>query len=207
MDYAELLERAVAFHGRLYAGQVLGVRLAMLGCKLLGIREPRREKRLITFVEIDRCAADAIQTVTGCTLGKRTLKYLDYGKMAATFLDVTTGRAVRLAVREASRERAWRYAPDAKDKKDAQTRAYAVMPDEELFLAQDVHVTLRPEEMPGPPVFRAACDACGESVNDMRHVERGERVLCRACAHGAYYAPVKDAPGVAGPVSAGESRR
>lgn len=207
MEYAELLERAVAFHGHLCAGQVLGVRLAMLGCKLLGINDPRSEKRLITLVEIDRCAADAIQTATGCTLGKRTLKYLDYGKMAATFLDVTTGRAVRVTVREDSRERAWRYAPDAGDKGEAQLRAYALMPDDELFLAQDVKVSVRPEDMPGPPAFRATCEECGERVNDGRQVVESGRTLCRACAHGAYYTPVTDSPGVEGPVPAGESRQ
>jgi formylmethanofuran dehydrogenase subunit E len=112
---------------------------------------------------------------------------------------------VRVTVREDSRERAWRYAPDACDKREAQMRAYVLMPDEELFMARDVVVTLQPEDMPGPPAFRATCEQCGERVNDGRQVEEAGRVLCRACAHGAYYTPVKDSPGVKGPVPAGES--
>jgi len=189
LDYNELLNAAVAFHGHRCVGQVLGVRLAISGCKALRIEEPRKEKRLIVFAEIDRCATDAIQVVTGCTLGKRTLKYLDYGKMAATFLDVTSGRAVRVSVLEYARERAWQYAPGARDRKDAQLQAYAVMPDEELFVMQDVSVTVRPHDMPGPPAFHVTCQACGERVNDGREVEVAGRTLCRGCAHGSYYTP------------------
>ena len=108
--FEELLEESVAFHGHLCPGQVLGVRMALLGCSLVDVDNPTASKRLIVYVEIDRCATDAIQSVTGCKLGKRTLKYVDYGKMAATFLDTETGRAVRIVARDDSRERAWAYA-------------------------------------------------------------------------------------------------
>lgn len=198
LSYQELLEAAVAFHGHLCVGQVLGVRLAMLGCRVLNVAEPRFEKRLMVFVEIDRCAADAIQVVTGCTLGRRTLKYVDYGKMAATFLDLANGRAVRVIAREDARQRAWQYAPGAQDRKEAQLQAYAVMPDEELFLVRDVTVAMRPQDMPGPPAFRATCQACGERVNDGREVEIAGRTLCRACAYGSYYTGVDGASAAAG---------
>src|ERR1700726_2725035 len=103
--FDELLEEARIAHGHLCAGQVLGVRLAMLGCARLAIEEPRGRdrKRLVTFVEIDRCATDAIGVVTGCRLGKRALKFRDWGKMAATFVDLETNRAIRIAAREYSK--------------------------------------------------------------------------------------------------------
>src|ERR1700734_3802794 len=100
----ELLTKAEAAHGHICAGQVLGVRMALLGLKLLGITGPRGQdrKRIVTYVEIDRCATDAIGMVTGCRLGKRTLKFRDWGKMAATFVNLTTGRAVRIVALESS---------------------------------------------------------------------------------------------------------
>src|SRR5579862_4532649 len=105
-SFDELLKLAEVAHGHLCAGQVLGVRMAMLGCMRLGIDEPRGRdrKRLVTFVEIDRCATDAIGVVTGCRLGKRALKFRDWGKMAATFIDLPSGRALRVAARESSKD-------------------------------------------------------------------------------------------------------
>src|SRR5438046_10440605 len=101
----EFLADAAQAHGHLCAGQVLGVRMAILGLEKLGIDDPRGKdrKRLVTFVEIDRCATDAIAVVTGCRLGKRALKFRDWGKLAATFVDVETGKAVRIAARESSK--------------------------------------------------------------------------------------------------------
>jgi formylmethanofuran dehydrogenase subunit E len=186
-SFDELLEESVRFHGHRCAGQVLGVRMAMLGCRLLGIEEPVTARRLIVYVEIDRCAADAIASVTGCRLGKRTLKHVDYGKMAATFVDQHTGRAVRITAREQARELARRYAPDVADRRSAQMQAYRVMPDEELFTVQEVELAIAETDLPGAPRARVTCAVCGEGVNDGREVRQDERVLCRACAHGAYY--------------------
>lgn len=188
--FEELLRESAALHGHLCPGQVLGVRMAVLGCTLVGVEEPRETKDLMVFVEIDRCAADAIQSVTGCKLGKRTLKYIDYGKLAATFLNLATGKAFRVAAREDSRDRAWRYAPPGASKKEAQLHAYRVMPDDELFTVAPVRVTVAPTDMPGHPLSRVLCDQCGEGINDGREVRAGDRVLCRACAHGAYYRPL-----------------
>ncbi len=193
VTFDELLAESVRFHGGLCPGQVLGVRLAMLGCSLLGLEPPITGKRLIVYVEIDRCAADAIQTVTGCRLGKRTLKYLDYGKLAATFLDLKTGDAYRVAARESSRELALLYAPGAPDKRSAQVQAYQVMPDEELFAVEKVQLVVPEADRPGSPVSRVRCEECGEGVNDRREVVRGGRVLCRACAESAYYESAREA--------------
>jgi formylmethanofuran dehydrogenase subunit E len=186
--FDELLAEAALMHGgHACAGQVLGVRMAMAGCRALGIDEPAGSKRLIVFVEIDRCAADAIAAVTGCRLGRRTLKHVDYGKMAATFLDTQSGHAVRVVALESSRAAALRYAPPGLDRYDAQREAYKVMPEEELLAIQEVAVELREEDRPGPPVSQVLCDRCGEGINDRREVRRDGQVLCAACALGGYY--------------------
>ena len=186
----ELLERAAVLHGHLCPGQPLGVRMAIVGCRELGIEDPESAKRLVVYVEIDRCASDAIQAATGCQLGRRTLKHIDYGKMAATFLDTKTGRAVRVVALEESREQAWAYAPEAHDKDEAQRLAYARMPDQALFSVRDVRLTPPVEDLPGHPRGRVRCALCGEGINDGRQVERDGEALCRGCAFGAYYKEV-----------------
>ncbi len=190
-----LLAEAGRHHGHICPGQVLGVRMAILGCERLGIYDPKLSKRLITFVETDRCGADAVQIVTGCTLGKRTLKFVDYGKLAATFLDTDTGRAVRIAARESARDAALRFAPDEEDAHAAQLRAYKALPDDELFKVQDVHVELAETDLPGRPRGRTACARCGEGVNDGRELSLGGETLCRACAGAPYYQEAGDAVG------------
>jgi formylmethanofuran dehydrogenase subunit E len=204
-----LLREAEIAHGHLCAGQVLGVRMAMLGCRMLGIDDPRglidraERKRLVTYVEIDRCATDAIAVVTGCRLGKRALKFRDWGKMAASFLDlgraadpvngkeaIAGGRAVRVAALESSKERAREMYPDIEGKNAQQMVAYRELPDEELFSVQWVSIPLHAREMPGYKSARIVCDACGEGINYDREVVCEElvgglmekRTLCQGCA-------------------------
>ncbi|RME48123.1 MAG: formylmethanofuran dehydrogenase [Chloroflexi bacterium] len=187
-SFDEYLEMAATMHrGCVCPGQVLGTRMAMLGCELLGIDPPDQEKRLFVFVEIDRCLADAVAAVSGCRLGKRTLKYIDYGKAAATFYDQRTGRAVRVVARDDSREKVSQYATPDMDKYTAQVHAYRVMPAEDLFVVQEVAVEIAPENRPGRPVSRVTCQRCGEGINDRREVHMDGQILCRACANGAYY--------------------
>jgi len=183
-----LLEAEQA-HGHLCAGQVLGVRLAMLGIEKLGIEDPRGKdrKRLVTFVEIDRCATDAIAVVTGCRLGKRALKFRDWGKMAATFVDVSTGKAIRIAAKESSKALARAMHPEIENKNQQQMLAYREMPEDDLFTKQWVKVELPAEEFPGYKGKRIVCTECGEGINFRREVVRDGRVLCRACAGERYY--------------------
>ena len=185
----EYLADAAAAHGHLCAGQVLGVRMAMLGLRELGIDDPRGRdrKRLVTFVEIDRCATDAVAVVTGCRLGKRSLKFRDWGKMAATFVDVSSGAAVRVAARESSKQKAREMHPELESKNAQQMAAYREMPDEELFAVHRVTVELGPEEFPGYKGERIVCAQCGEGISFGKEIRRGERMLCRGCADGAYY--------------------
>lgn len=184
----ELLREAEIAHGHLCAGQVLGVRMAMLGLTKLGIDDPRGKdrKRLFTFVEIDRCATDAIGVVTGCRLGKRALKFRDWGKMAATFVDAQSDRAIRIAAKETSKALAARMFTEL-DKNAQQMKAYRELSDEDLFDTQWVKVTLPAEELPGYKAERVVCVRCGEGISFKREVRRGEDVLCRACAGEAYY--------------------
>ena len=187
--FAALLEESVRVHGHLCAGQVLGVRMSLLGLREAGITDPKGadRKNIIVFVEMDRCATDAVQSVTGCSLGKRSLRFLDYGKMAATFVNLCTGRAVRIIAREDAREKAKHHAPAAADKYQAQLEAYTVMADEDLFDVQEGTVELRPEDMPGRPLRRVPCSVCGEFVQDMREVTCDGQVLCRPCWEGGYF--------------------
>jgi formylmethanofuran dehydrogenase subunit E len=194
----ELLRKAEAAHGHLCAGQVLGVRLAMLGCRRLGMDDPRGKdrKRLAAFVEIDRCATDAISVVTGCRLGKRTLKFRDWGKMAATFVDLSEGRGIRIAARESSKDAARALHPEIENKNQQQMLAYRELSDEELFTEQWVRVPmLAPEvavkELPGYKGSRTACAVCGEGINFDRFVERDGQMLCQSCADPAarYWQP------------------
>jgi formylmethanofuran dehydrogenase subunit E len=190
-----LLQEAEAAHGHLCAGQILGVRMAMLGCQRLGIDDPKGadRKRLVTFVEIDRCATDAIVVVTGCRLGKRALKFRDWGKMAATFLDLQTDKAVRIAALESSKQRARDLYPQIENKNQQQMLAYREMPDADLFSEQWVHVPMHARELPGYKSARIACVQCGEGINYDRQVEIDGQVLCQGCAHpeARYYHPLK----------------
>jgi formylmethanofuran dehydrogenase subunit E len=189
MTLDEYLLQAEQAHGHLCAGQVLGVRLAMLGLEKLGIEDPRGKdrKRLVTFVEIDRCATDAIAVVTGCRLGKRALKFRDWGKMAATFVDLSTGKAIRIAAKESSKALARSMHPEIESKNQQQMLAYREMPEDDLFTKQWVKVELPAEEFPGYKAERIVCAECGEGINFRREIVHNGRVLCHACAGERYY--------------------
>ena len=194
LDFNQLLHEAEIAHGHLCAGQILGVRMAMLGLQRLGITDPKGadRKRLVTFVEIDRCATDAIAVVTGCRLGKRALKVRDWGKMAATFVDLPSQRAIRLAARESSKQRARELYPEIENKNQQQMHAYREMSDADLFTEQWVQAPIEPRELPGYKSPRIACDLCGEGINYDREVRRDGRILCLGCADpdGRYYQPL-----------------
>jgi formylmethanofuran dehydrogenase subunit E len=184
----EYLELAAQSHGHMCPGQVLGVRMAMLGLKALGIDDPaKHRKRLMTFVEIDRCASDAVALVTGCRLGKRTLKFFDYGKVAATFADLESGNAVRVVARDDSRDKARSMFPELSDPSKQQLEAYKAMDDAELFTLHRVRVSVSQQDLPGRPRARVTCDECGEGINDGRERQVNGRIICRSCAGESYY--------------------
>jgi len=188
-SFAELLEVSAKIHGHLCAGQVIGVRMALLGLRHIGIDDPKGadRKKLYVLVEIDRCATDAIQSVTGCSLGKRSLRWLDFGIMAATFVNLKSGQAVRVTAREEARALSAKYCPELADKYQRQLEAYRIMPEEELFTVQAVTVTIPECDLPGRPLRRVQCVQCGDYVQDCREVERNREIICRACAGQRYY--------------------
>ena len=164
-SFDELLKESSAIHGHRCAGQILGVRMAMVGCREVGIDEPRGCKKLVVYTEIDRCATDAVQAVTGCSLGKRSLKFLDYGKMAVTFVNTETGQAVRVLAKDDARNLVPLYVQDSVNPRDAQKQAYRIMPEDTLFTVKPVAVEIVAQELPGYRGKRVRCAECGEGIN------------------------------------------
>jgi formylmethanofuran dehydrogenase subunit E len=187
--FTELLSGSVAAHGHLCPGQVVGVRMGILGLRLLEFDIPPtlpQLKQLIVFVEMDRCTGDAVAHVTNVKLGRRSLKFVDYGIMAATFINLATSQAFRIISTEASRDLALLYAPGL-TKREAQLQAYRMMPDGAMFQVQEVKVDLSEFDLPGPTRWKVTCSKCGQVVRDHREVERHGQTLCRPCALGAYF--------------------
>lgn len=185
-----LLSESVERHGHLCAGQIIGVRMAMLGCTLVGIDDPKADlyrKKLIVYVEMDRCATDAIESVTGCRLGRRSLKFKDFGINAATFMNIETNMAVRIISTEESRELVKKYAPDEQDHYHQQMKGYQLMPDRELFDAQQVTVNLPDHDLPGPPGKHVECHKCGQMVRDGKEMVINGRPLCSICGGKGYF--------------------
>jgi len=195
-SFDEYVELAAAAHGHICAGQILGLRMAILGVQLLGLEDPagKDRKRLVTFVEIDRCATDAIGVVTGCRLGKRSLKFRDWGKMAATFCDLAEDRAVRVVALETSKDRARELYPGIENKNEQQMKAYRELPDADLFRYEWVRVRVGADDLPGYKGPRVTCAECGEGIGFGRQVLRASdhATLCRACAGDRYWEPVTD---------------
>jgi formylmethanofuran dehydrogenase subunit E len=194
-EFLTLLDEAVKFHGHLCAGQIIGVRIAMLGLRELGISDPKGvdRKKLLVFVEIDRCATDAIMIVTGCRVGRRNMKLVDNGKMAATFIHLETGQAVRIVSLWNAREKAATRYPDL-SAGEAQKKAYLEMTDIDLFSVQEVSVELKPEDLPGRPLRKAKCTICGETILDMRDFQQDGLSFCRTCATGNTFYTVQSPP-------------
>jgi len=198
LSIEESLQRFEQLHGDPCPGQILGVRMAVLGCKLVGIEDPRGfdQKKLIVWIEIDRWLADAVEAVTGVRLGKRNLKFLDYGKLAATFLNLENGEAVRLVALESSRGLANKRHPEIESKHLRQLQTYREAADEELFGVSVVHAKLNELDAPGHPRSRVICSSCGEEVNDGREVKTmDDAVKCKPCASSANYSIAR--PGIA----------
>jgi len=185
-----LLKESADAHGHLCPGQVVGVRMAMLGCRLINLDEPTHRdqiKKLIVFIEMDRCTADAVSYVTGVKLGRRSLKFMDYGIMAATFLNLETQKAYRIVSTEEARDLASIYAPEVLEKHLQQLEAYRRMPDIVLFRVQEVDVELNELDLPGPTRKKVPCSRCGQVVRDGREVIRNNAIFCRPCCDGAYF--------------------
>ncbi len=189
-----LLERTSARHTHLCPRQVLGVRIGVAGAAALGLEVPRQDKRLLVILETDGCFADGVEVTTGCTIGHRTLRVEDYGKIAATFVDVKTGRAVRVAPRVDVRQRAMEYAPPQERRRYfIMLHAYQVMPEDELLTITEVRLTPPVEAILSRPLVRVNCAVCGEEIINEREVYVDGQPLCKPCANGGYYRPLTNA--------------
>ncbi|MBI4644042.1 MAG: formylmethanofuran dehydrogenase [Deltaproteobacteria bacterium] len=169
--------------------------MAMLGLRLLDFEAPPtypQLKQLIVFIEMDRCTGDAVAFVTNAKLGRRSLKFMDYGIMAATFLNLESGKAFRVISTEESRELAQMYVPQETDKRQAQMESYRIMPDSVMFRVQRVKVDLTPFDLPGPTRRKALCMKCGQVVRDGREEIWDGQAYCRPCARGAYFTEAQE---------------
>ncbi|WP_425804792.1 FmdE family protein [Desulfitobacterium sp. Sab5] len=175
--FEEDIEKAHKFHGHVCTGIVFGVRIARAGLNYLGIEDPSKNKDFLVYVEADRCIADAVQSVTGCSLGKRRLKWMDYGKMAASFIDINTQKGIRIVV-----DHKQRMPSDADN-----VTFWNQFSNEELFRFEPITVALNPEDLPSKPIRKATCEICQEKILDGRERQKDGKILCKACADGAYY--------------------
>ncbi|MFC1838904.1 FmdE family protein [Thermodesulfobacteriota bacterium] len=185
-----LLEGSAKEHGHLCPGQVVGVRMAMLGCRLVGLDNPRsleQLKKLIVYIEMDRCTADAVAYVTGVKLGRRSLKFTDYGIMAATFLNLETNEAYRILSTEESRGLCSEYAPEIEKDSEQQLEAYKRMPDSVLFKIYRVDILYSKYDLPGPSGKKIVCAECGQVVRDNKEVMVEGKPYCQPCGDGAYF--------------------
>lgn len=188
LDLQACLDRAAALHQHLCPRQVLGVRAGMHASELFNLPLPQTGKRLFAFVETDGCFADGVSVATGCWLGRRTMRLVDYGKVAVTFVDTNTGKAIRVAPRPTARSHALEYAYDEPDSWHAQLAAYRVIPTAQLLAVEEVRLTVSLEEIISRPGLRVTCQACGEEIMNAREVLVAGRALCRRCAgHDSYY--------------------
>ncbi len=194
MEFDKLLEGSAKEHGHLCPGQVVGVRMALLGLELIGLENPKETrdiKKIIVYVEIDRCATDAISYVTGVKLGRRSLKFKDFGIMAATFVNLETNQAYRIVSTESSRSIAKSYASHIEDPHEQQLEAYKVMPLSDMFEVEKVHIEIKASDMPGPAGYKTACDVCGIIIRDAKEVRVNEKALCHYCADTTYYKKIE----------------
>ncbi|MDO9110218.1 MAG: formylmethanofuran dehydrogenase subunit E family protein [Desulfatirhabdiaceae bacterium] len=194
-SFETLLSASAQTHGHLCPGQVVGVRMAMLGCRLIGLDEPtRREqiKKLIVFVEMDRCAADAVAHVTGVRLGRRSLKFMDYGIMAATFLNLETSRAFRVLSTEEARDLTCVYAPEIAGNGHSQLEAYKRMPESVLFRVQKVRVNIDECDLPGPTRRKITCSICGQVIRDGKEMIIDCGPICRPCSNRCYFSHAQE---------------
>jgi formylmethanofuran dehydrogenase subunit E len=186
-DLENLLEKSSEGHIHLCPRQVLGVRMGLYAGELLGLELPQEDKRLMVIVETDGCMLDGVGTATGCSSGKRTMRVEDYGKVAATFIDTHTGRAIRIVPATGCRMGALEYAPGAKGKWQGQLLGYQRMPAQELFSSAEVELTVPIDTILGKPKMKATCSLCGEEIINGREVYAGEDAFCRSCAGETYY--------------------
>jgi formylmethanofuran dehydrogenase subunit E len=189
-DIKPLLDESSSHHNHLCPRQILGVRIGLAGASALGLEPKLPGKRLLVIIESDGCFADGVIAATGCTVGHRTLRVEDYGKVAATFVATRTGQAVRVAPVSGVRQLACSYIPEEARHYFAQMQAYQTLPDEKLFTFEDVQLTTPIEQIVSRPGVRIDCASCGEEIINEREIFLEGKPHCIPCAGGGYYRTV-----------------
>lgn len=118
------------------------------------------------------------------------MRVVDYGRIAATFVNVKTEVAVRIAPRHDIRQRALTYAPHEKRRYFAMLHAYQVMPLDVLFSVAPVALSINLREIISRPGVRVNCSRCGEEVINERERQIDGKPVCRACVESSYYLPL-----------------
>lgn len=184
---ADILCESSSRHRHLCPRQVLGARMALYAAESLSLDLPRKDKRLLVTSETDGCAVDGIIAASHCRVGNRTLRILDFGKVAATFTDTHTEDSIRIAPQPGARSLAWKYAPQAKNRWEAMLAGYQAMPDTELFNVQSVRLNMPLSRILGRPGQKTICEVCGEEIINGREVTERGMTVCRTCAGDGYY--------------------
>ncbi len=187
VEIQQLLEQASALHDHLCPRQVLGIRIGLYAAELLNLSLPQTDKRLYTLVETDGCFADGVSVAAGCWMGHRTMRLMDYGKVAATFFDTQTERAFRIWPHPKARQTAVCLAPSTRGHWQSQLEAYQIMSNNELLCASAVQLNLSMKALISRPGVRAICSVCGEEILNEREVVVDGQILCQSCADGSYY--------------------
>lgn len=187
-----ILSESAERHKHLCPRQVLGVRMGMCAAELLGIELPRADKRLLVISETDGCAVDGLIAATGCRIGSRTLRILDFGKVAATFIDTRTEETIRIVPRREARELAVDHMPDARNNWEAMLLGYQVLSTAELFVHQHVRLDKPLAQIVSRPGMKAICEVCEEEIMNGREVISNGTILCRSCAGESYYHHIKN---------------
>lgn len=197
-EYKILIEKAQKLHGELCPGVIIGTRMSIAAMKKLGMDPLEENDHLIVYVETDRCMPDAVEAITGCTVGRRTLKFRNHGKFVATFIDMKTGKAVRVSAKDdkiSSYPGLWNWfdtiielrkngkMKDVMGEKKATIKKLSQMPDEELLNLEDVEFEVPKNEIPSMPDHMVICSVCGEHVMDQKELTVNGAHICRACAH------------------------
>lgn len=177
-DYDYFKEKADEFHGHVCTGIAIGLKMSLAAMRYMGLDPRQRSRDIIVYAEIDRCMTDAIIVVTKCSLGRRTLKHVDYGKFAMTLVNVKTNKAIRVTTRHIHND---------KESTEEVIKRIEATPDEELVILQEVKVEIPEQDMPGRPTRTTVCSICGERVMDSRDCIQNGQTYCLGCLNGAYY--------------------
>ena len=159
----------------IYAGEILNLDL------------PQSDKRLYTIMETDGCAADGVAVATNCWVGRRTMRVEDYGKVAATFRGHKNRRSDSSCAAFGCALFSHHYAPEAKNKWEAQLLSYQQMPNEMLFMVSPVQLRTPIETIISHAGVKAICGMCGEEIMNEREVIRDGVTLCKSCMGESHY--------------------